>query len=687
MEPLTDYHDGTGLLQFAPAASQLGQYAIVVTAQDNHGGAATSHFTLTVTDKAAPIILPIINQTVAEAQTVNFQIQATSDYGASSLNWSFAGMPTFATPSISGGLASIAFAPGYTDSGVYPINVTVTDSLSSTTKSFTITVTDVDPNSSVLVNMVSINYPTSAPAPWNNINSVNLFPNLSDSKGNATTTSVQFMTPYWGSSNLGAVTGNNSGIYPDNVIKDYFFFGYVGYPETVDVKVSGLDVTRNYNFNFFASSAYTGVPDNGSTIYKINNTSVTLNVQGNSQNVASINSVTPNPDGTVTFNMSKAAGTPVGYLNAFTYTSLYQDGTVPATPRNAQAAVVNNHVTITWVDAPFNETGFDVYRATSASGPFVKIDNTPIAANSTSFADVTALSGTTYYYQVNAFNAFGQSSFSNVASVTTPALPPLITVSGPVSISTNATGTVSISTSSDATLTLSNVPGFAVQNPLNPSAIDVALAPHDADAGTYQMTATALNGSGVTTSQNITITVTANPLFSISVNFSGSTNAPAPWNNTYDITPAAGDTYPNLMNDSGAGSGVSLVLQTSFGGYSNLGAQTGNNSGVVPDAVLKDYYWFGWYGAAGDIYMKLTGLNVNNRYKFKFTGSSTFDNGGLITDNGSTVYSIGSQSVSVNVQNNTSRMGVIDNVVTSSAGEIVVHLSKASMPPLAILME
>ncbi len=143
---------------------------------------------------------------------------------------------------------------------------------------------------------------------------------------------MAFQTTAWATYTEGAVTGNNSGVFPDAVIRDYYYFGIFGNPNTVDVNVTGLDPAKQYNFKFLGSSKWTGVPDNGSTVYTIGATSVTLNVQNNSQNLAIISNITPNSSGTVTFTMSKAAGTPVGYLNAFVVENVYQPGTAPAAP-------------------------------------------------------------------------------------------------------------------------------------------------------------------------------------------------------------------------------------------------------------------------------------------------------------------------------------------------------------------
>ena len=60
-------------------------------------------------------------------------------------------------------------------------------------------------------------------------------------------------------------------------------------------------------------------------------------------------------------------------------------------------------------------TSYNVYRATSASGPFTQIAT---GLTSTNYQDTTVTNGTTYYYKVTAVNSIGEGAFSNVASAT-----------------------------------------------------------------------------------------------------------------------------------------------------------------------------------------------------------------------------------------------------------------------------
>jgi titin len=79
-------------------------------------------------------------------------------------------------------------------------------------------------------------------------------------------------------------------------------------------------------------------------------------------------------------------------------------------------------INIFWSDESHNETGFRVERKTGTDGSWVFITNTP--ANSTDYADKTVSPNTHYFYKVRAFNAAGNSNWSNVLSATTMPLAP-----------------------------------------------------------------------------------------------------------------------------------------------------------------------------------------------------------------------------------------------------------------------
>jgi uncharacterized protein YxeA len=99
---------------------------------------------------------------------------------------------------------------------------------------------------------------------------------------------------------------------------------------------------------------------------------------------------------------------------------------VPNTPSNLTATTVSSsQINLTWVDNDNAETGFKIERCTGMGcSDFVQI--TTVGANVTSYSNTGITASTNYNYRVRAYNAVGDSDYSNIASAITqdvPALP------------------------------------------------------------------------------------------------------------------------------------------------------------------------------------------------------------------------------------------------------------------------
>lgn len=86
----------------------------------------------------------------------------------------------------------------------------------------------------------------------------------------------------------------------------------------------------------------------------------------------------------------------------------------PTAPGSLSVSQSRSGINIFWGDASDNEDGFELQRSTDGIS-FSSIAR--LAANSTSFNDKNFIGGYTYFYRVRAFNAAGNSTFSNVGSV------------------------------------------------------------------------------------------------------------------------------------------------------------------------------------------------------------------------------------------------------------------------------
>jgi len=92
----------------------------------------------------------------------------------------------------------------------------------------------------------------------------------------------------------------------------------------------------------------------------------------------------------------------------------------PAAPSDLTATAIGpNRIALGWTDNSGNEDGFKIERKEGDTGSWQEI--VQVGANSTTYLDTGLQPDTTYYYRVRAFNATGDSDYSNEASATTQA--------------------------------------------------------------------------------------------------------------------------------------------------------------------------------------------------------------------------------------------------------------------------
>jgi fibronectin type 3 domain-containing protein len=119
---------------------------------------------------------------------------------------------------------------------------------------------------------------------------------------------------------------------------------------------------------------------------------------------------------------------------------------IPATPTGLTATAGNAQVSLTW-SASSGATSYDIYRSTTSGGEGTTPYKTGVM--STSFTDTGLTNGATYYYEVSAVNAAGQSAVSSEASAT-PQAPPA-TPTNVTATAGNAQVTLNWTASSGAT--------------------------------------------------------------------------------------------------------------------------------------------------------------------------------------------------------------------------------------------
>jgi hypothetical protein len=102
------------------------------------------------------------------------------------------------------------------------------------------------------------------------------------------------------------------------------------------------------------------------------------------------------------------------------YSMGQQQPSLPAAPTNLSAtASSSSQINLSWTDAASNENGF-VVEACAGTGCTNFVQIAQLGVNVTTFAHSGLTASSTWRYRVKAFNANGNSSYSNIAEATTP---------------------------------------------------------------------------------------------------------------------------------------------------------------------------------------------------------------------------------------------------------------------------
>ena len=678
-----DNGNNTGTLTFNPNSGNVGTYpGLYIVATDTYGGTDTAYFSVAVNNFSSPVIGTLSNKTMNEGDTLTVPLSATDQNSSDTLSLSVSGGPNSFTVTPTGnGTANLFLHPNYAAAGTYTVTVTAHDNNGlNTTGTFTVTVNYKNPNTKIFTR-VSNGDPTALGAPWNPLQGTTTN-NLLDSLGNTTTVGLSF-TPstWWDVSNDGSPTGNNSGVYPDVVLKDYMWFGaYYGGPNSIGGTVTGLDTASTYTLTFFSSSTYNGVANNGTTTYTVGSQTVSLNVQDNQHNTASIASIKPQTGGVIPFTLGLSSGTLLGYFNALVITKQYSDGTRPAGAGGLTAAASTGAVLLNWKDSAYNATGYQIWRAPASTGVFSLI-GTAAGNSATSYNDSSITAHTPYLYTVDAYNSIGQSGYSDTASVTTLTRLPKITAIANVTMADTSSVTINVTTTDDPsavlTLTAANLPPFASFTDNGNGTGVLTLTPSAGTVGVYpNVSVTVADQYDSTASTSFTVAVTEPNVQSVYLNFTGGPVSPAPWN-TITSYPLAGTTLSNMKDGGGNPTTITATLLDGFTQPGSTGWVTGNNDPIYPTSVQQNFFYL-YNSSVKTSRIQISGLNNSMQYNFVFFNSQWDGTPGM------TYFTINGVTNSLQADWNINKTVQINGVIPVS-GVVTIGVSKGPNATVAYI--
>ncbi len=198
------------------------------------------------------------------------------------------------------------------------------------------------------------------------------------------------------------------------------------------------------------------------------------------------------------------------------------------------------------------------------------------------------------------------------------------------------------------------------------------LSPTLSDAGDYNFTIS-VSDSELSDQQNVELTVNSLPDeedvsegTSYQVNFTKNISTDSQSWNAFFYDQRGSDLV--LVDKQGEQSTITLSLANDFCGASEHG-QTANDLGVMPDKVLRSY-WFMCGDTVGEF--NLSGLKTSSQYQVEITASRKTN------DDRVTTYQLSgqqTQELALNAKNNSSESVIFTQVNSDSNGELNLQLS------------
>ncbi len=332
-----DNGNGNGTLKLSPIVSQTGNFNVSITVNDNFGGSDSKNVSITVSDPVE------VNRPVAPSNLTSVTQSKTSV----TLSWkdnsnNETGFEVWRSATRNGTYDLVATVganiTSYVDNGLangslFFYKVRAKNNSIFSTYSNTVAASPISYVLNINFNEGSADSPPQ-PAPWNNTNATpyngyalnNLLNDQNQRSG------VNFLLPkkFTTYLNVGKSTGNNTGIFPDNVMKSCWF---IDPSDTAKITINNLNQTMKYNLIFFGSQG--NLSGNRITNYQIGDQIVKLNCTNNTSNTVQIVGIVPDNTGSINIKVFAEDKTLLGYLNAMVIQGYYSaDPDVASTLQN-----------------------------------------------------------------------------------------------------------------------------------------------------------------------------------------------------------------------------------------------------------------------------------------------------------------------------------------------------------------
>ena len=393
-------------------------YYYVVRSVNNTGAAAASNQASPFNGNTAPFISALTDM-YSKTESNASQSFTVTDNPGDITTVSIPLKPAFITlQNNGGGNYNILANPTGNDIGWTDIKVLATDNIGKQSwKTFSILVTDKDTRS------YFVNFGSStkvAPAPWNNWlgarGTGSVLNNLKDENNIVSGISITTVNGWSGTTDLGHITGNNSGFYPDAVLQS----GIADNGAAKQIRFSGLNASKLYNVVFVGSQNEGLV---ATANYTTGSQTSTLNASYNTNKSANLNSITPDATGNIVVTITRTGTSAFTYLNGIALEEYNPSITLLAPIALFLEPIDRTTVDIKWADKTNNEQatgGYELQRATDV-GFSSGLTTINLPANTTSYRNTGLTSNTKYYYRVRAVNGGQASAYSNAEATITPA--------------------------------------------------------------------------------------------------------------------------------------------------------------------------------------------------------------------------------------------------------------------------